>query len=106
MKDSTAITDAEIVVLNAARDVLCTIGERHRESVDNSHVAGRLQAAAETVDWSIFELLNLINAYMSRQMTHQQLYNRPDPDEQGSSLRDDYPSGSRDGEPADVGAAR
>ena len=26
--------------------------------------------------------------------------------EQGSSLRDDYPSGSRDGDPADVGAAR
>ena len=29
-----------------------------------------------------------------------------DPAEQGSSLRDDYPSGSRDDDPADVGAAR
>jgi hypothetical protein len=78
------LTDAEIVALNAARDVLeCLEAQATAYAPDlPQHVytnRGRLAEAARSAGRDLFELLNLANASRLVPLTYQQMHNRPDP---------------------------
>ena len=81
------ISDAEITVLNAARDVLEGVAGRTRfgriPNPSNGwavHVSGRTSEAAIGADDAIFGLLNLIQSCGVREMTYRQIHNHDEPD--------------------------
>jgi len=67
-----ALTNDEIVILNAARTIL------KRLSYDGTgyetFAAGRITAAARTAEWIVFEVLNTYNVWGNASLTEAQLH--------------------------------
>jgi hypothetical protein len=71
------ISDAEIAVLNAARAILERIANEHGFTSKSGLV--RAATHAEVAENALFKFLNVTNAFTGREMTYEQLHNRPRP---------------------------
>lgn len=68
----TPITDEEITLLNAARDVL---RKQSKHDTDANYRDVRAAVKAEDAEHAVFEFLSNVNAYTDRAMTYAQLHN-------------------------------
>lgn len=88
-----SLTDEDIEILNAARTVLDTARKNTQDaawiamrsklddySKPNAADYGRMMEAVETAEHAIFKVLNIINSHNLRQLTDEQIHNRPDVD--------------------------
>jgi hypothetical protein len=81
------ISDEQIETLNAARlllrDLEAQCGPNHWNNLGNFDVwsLGKLHELAGLADDGIFDLINAINTYGRREMTHMQIHLRPKDEE-------------------------